>query len=164
MVIRLKDPKKNLKSREEKYNEQKDLHCATVNVSLQVISMCVVPAKVRYELSNRVVKTYNMLDTCSQETFAKENLLSDLCIQGRKTSVTVKTMNREVTKLSEALEDLEVAQASNGQAESVWVKLLFTYTEEDLPLDSNKVATINKIKRWGYLDKIKTEVNASDNI
>ena len=36
-------------------------------------------------------------------------------------------------------------------------------TQEDLPVDSNKVATIDKIKRWGYLDKIKAEVNASDN-
>ena len=37
-------------------------------------------------------------------------------------------------------------------------------TQEDLPVDSNKVATIDKIQRWGYLDKIKAEVNASDNI
>ena len=31
-------------------------------------------------------------------------------------------------------------------------------------MDSNEVATIDKIKRWGYLDKIKAEVNANDNI
>ena len=30
-------------------------------------------------------------------------------------------------------------------------------------MDSNEVATIDKIKRWGYLDKIKAEVNANDN-
>ena len=44
--------------------------------------MCVVPVMVRHKLSNRVVKTYAMLDTCSQGTFAKENLLSNLGIQG----------------------------------------------------------------------------------
>ena len=101
-------------------------------MSWEVISMCVVPVMVRHKLSNRVVKTYAMLDTCSQATFAKENLLSDLGIQGRKTSITVKTINGEVTKSSEALEDLEVAQASNREAESVWVKLPCTYTQEDL--------------------------------
>ena len=47
--------------------------------------------------------------------FAKENLLSDLGTKGWKTSITVKTMNGEVTKSSEALEDLELAQASNGK-------------------------------------------------
>ena len=73
-------------------------------------------------------------------------------------------MNAEVTKSSEALEDLEVAQASNGETERVWVKLPCNYTQEDLPVDINKVAAIDKIKRWGYLDKIKAEVNVSDNI
>ena len=113
-----------MKSRAEKDNEQKDVHCATVNMSLEVIRMCVVHVMVRHKLSNRVVKTYAMLNTSSQATFATENLLSDLGIQGRKTSIMVKTMNGEVIKLSEALEDLEVAQASNGKAEMVWVTLL----------------------------------------
>ena len=158
-------PKEKLeKSREERDNEQKDFLYATVNMSSEVISMCVVPVMVRHKLSNRVVKTYAMLDTCSQATFAKEYLLSDLGIQGRKTSITVKTMNGKVTKSSEALEDLEVAQASNGKAERVWVKLPCTYTQEDLPVDSNEVATTDNIKKWGYLDKIKAKVNANDNI
>ena len=94
------------KSREEKDNEQKDFQCATVDMISEGISMCMVPVIIR--LSNRVVQTYAMLDTCSQATFAKENLLSHLGIHWRKTSVTVKTMNGEVTKSSEALEDLEV--------------------------------------------------------
>ena len=57
-----------------------------------------------------------------------------------------------------------MAQASNKKAERVWVKLPCTYIQEDLPVDSNEVATIDKIKRWSYLDKIKAEVNANDNI
>ena len=73
-------------------------------------------------------------------------------------------MNGKVTKSSEALEDLEVAQAPNGKAEMVWVKLSCTYTPEDLPVNSNEVTTIDKIKRWGYLDNIKAEVNVNGNI
>ena len=88
-------------------------------MSLEVINMCVVPVMVRHKLSNCLVKTCPMLDTYIQAMFAKKNLLSDLGIQGRKTSIMVKTMNGEVTKSSGALEDLEVAQASNGKAERV---------------------------------------------
>ena len=33
-----------------------------------------------------------------------------------------------------------------------------------LAYGQNKVATIDKIKRWGYLDKIKEKVNANDKI
>ena len=105
-----------------------------------------------------------MLNTCSQVMFTKENLLSDLGIEGRKTSITVKTMKGEVTKSSEALENLEVAQASTGKAEGVGVKLPCTYTQEDLPVDSNELATIDKMKKCNYLDKIKAELNANDNI
>ena len=141
-------PKEKLeKSCKEKDNEQKDFHCATVNMRLEVISMCVVSVMVKQKLSNHVVKTYAMLDTCSPATFTKENLLSDLGIQGRKRSITVKTMNGKVNKLSEALKDLEVAQESNEKAKRVWVKLSCTYTQEDLPVDSNEVAIIDKIKR-----------------
>ena len=50
----------------------------TVNMSLEVISMFVVPVMVRHKLSNCLVKTYAMLDTYIQATFAKENLLRDL--------------------------------------------------------------------------------------
>ena len=75
--------------------------------------MCVVPVMVWHKLSNRLVKTDAMLETCSQARFAKENLSSDLGIQGRKTSVMVKTINGEVTKSSEALEYVEVAHGEH---------------------------------------------------
>ena len=67
-------PKEKLeKSREERDNEQKDFLYATVNMSSEVISMCVVPVMVRHKLSNRLVKTDAMLEACSQARFAKEN-------------------------------------------------------------------------------------------
>ena len=50
-----------------------------------------VSVNVNNKLSNRLVKTYAMLNTCSQAMLAKENLLRDLGIQGRKTSITPKT-------------------------------------------------------------------------
>ena len=44
------------------------------------------------------------------------------------------------------------------------MKLSCTYTQEDLSVDRNEVATIDKIKRWDHLDKIQVEVNANDNM
>lgn len=55
-----------------------------------------------------------MLDTCSQATFAKENLLNGLCVKGTKTLITVKTMTAEVKKSSQTLEEL--TQTSNEKA------------------------------------------------
>lgn len=50
---------------EENDNEQKDFHCATVNNSLEVISMCAVSVMVRHKFLDGIVKIYAMLDTCS---------------------------------------------------------------------------------------------------
>ena len=92
--------------------EQKDFDRATVNMSFEETSMCLVPVMVRHKLSNRIVKTYAVRLCCAllQATFPKENLLSDLGVQGRKTSITVNTMNGEVIKSSEA---------SNGKSERI---------------------------------------------
>ena len=49
-----KPKEKPEKGREEKNDDQKDFHCATVNMSAEVISMCVVPVMVRHKLSNRI--------------------------------------------------------------------------------------------------------------
>ena len=79
--------------------------------------MCVVPVLVQHKLSNCIIKTYAMLGNCSQATFMGNKLLGPLGLHGRKTSITVKTMNGEVTKSSEVLDGIEVAQASNEREE-----------------------------------------------
>ena len=47
--------------------------------------------------------------------------LGALGLHGRKTPITVKTMNGEV-KWSEVLDGIEIAQASNESEEKVWVQ------------------------------------------
>ena len=106
-------------SKESKVN----LNCATANTK-SLISMCVVPVLVRHKLSNYIVKTYAMLDGCSQATFMQNKLLGSLSLHGRKTSITEKTMNGEVTKSSEVLDGIEVAEASNESQERVWYSYL----------------------------------------
>ena len=44
----------------------------------------------------------------------RNKLLGALGLHGCKASITVKTMNGEVTKISEVLDGIEVAQASNA--------------------------------------------------
>ena len=139
-----------------------NVNCATANTKSDLISMCVVPVVVRHKLSNHFVKTYAMLDNCSQATFMQDKLLADLGLHGRKTSITVKTMNGEVTKSSEVLDDIEVAQASDEKEEKVWIKLPSTYTQKDLPVDSREVATAEKLKKWKYLDRLKPFMNLDD--
>ena len=81
--------------------------------------MYLVPILVQHKLSNCIVKTYAMLDNCSQATFMRNKPLGALGLHECKTSITVKTMNGEVTNSSEVLDGIEVAQASNQSEEKV---------------------------------------------
>ena len=57
----------------------------------QVLSMCVVLFKVQDKEPHMATITFIMLDTCSQETFATENLMNQLDINGIQTSIDVRT-------------------------------------------------------------------------
>ena len=109
--------------------------------------MCVAPVLVQHKLSNCIVKAYAMLDNCSQANFMRNKLLGALGLHGRKTSITVKTMNVEVTKSSEVLDGIEVAQASNESEEKILVQLPSTYIQEDLLVDNREIVTAKKLKK-----------------
>ena len=130
-------------SEESKVN----VNCATANTKSDVISISVVPVLVRHKHSNCVVKTYAMLDNCSQANFMRNKLLGALGLHGRKTSITVKTMNVEVTKSSEVLDGIKVAQASNESEQKILVQLPSTYIQEDLPVDNREIITAKKLKK-----------------
>ena len=68
--------------------------------------MCPVPMKIRHE-SSKVLETYVLLNSCSQGAFVEEQLLDELLIPGRKTTITVKTLNSDVTKLGTVVEELK---------------------------------------------------------
>ena len=140
-----------------------NVNCATANTRSEAITMYVVPVRVRHKLSNCIVKTYAILGNCSQATFIQNKLLEVLGFHERKTFITVKTMNGEVTKSSEVLDGIEVAQASNEREEKVWVQLPRTDTQEDLPVDNREIATIEKLKKLKYLDKLRPVMNVNDN-
>ena len=44
------------------------------------------------------------------------------------------------------------------------MKLSRIYMQKDLLVGSNEVAIIDKIERRGYMDQIKVEVSANDNV
>ena len=77
--------------------------------------MCIVPVQIKSKDTSKTVHTYALLDSCSQGTFILDQLASDLAISGRKTSLTIKTLNGEFISNSTALEGLKVASISEGK-------------------------------------------------
>ena len=58
--------------------------CASLSTGMEVISLCVVPVKLRHVDSGETLKTYALLDSCSQSTFILERLLKRFGIKEGK--------------------------------------------------------------------------------
>ena len=98
-----------------------------------------------------------MLDNCSQGCFVNFSLVKNLRIKGRKTSVSVKTLTGERIHISFAVDGLKVSRTSGLDFESINIPNV------DLPVDSSKIATPEKIKKWNYLQEV-SEINQGDDV
>ena len=153
------DKKKEETQLSNRCTEIEDFSNVSINQETNMVSMCVVPVIVKHKNSSREVKTFAMLDNCSQRTFVKEDLLKKLKIGGRATSISIKTLNGENTFQSHAVDGLQVC-SSNAKSKKIWLNLPTTYTQNQLPVDTNEVAMPEKLEKWKYLEPILGEITA----
>ena len=59
----------------------------------EVISMCFVPVRLRHCNSQKEVKTFKLLDSCSHSRFMTEWILKELDVTGGKTLINTNTLN-----------------------------------------------------------------------
>ena len=99
-----------------------------------------------------------MFDNCSQGTIVTKDIVKELGITGTLASVTINTLNGDLTKQSLAVERFKVKVAA-GSEDSKWVKLPKTFSCVELPVDTDDVATPEEISKRKYLGKIANEIN-----
>ena len=97
--FKLKRKGDNSASNDHKTSEIMKSNCANISntqcaaiCSGQVFSMHVVPVKVQHKENNKDIITFAMLDSCSQGTFVRENLMNQLHINGIQTSIGIRTL------------------------------------------------------------------------
>ena len=138
-----KHPRKGKLEDSSTNSNENSMTCATTRMNSRVVSMCIVPVKVRYVHSGKEIQTYAMLDCCSQGTFIRTDLARKLKADGMKTTIKIKTLNGEDTQESEAISGLKV---SKSIGKPVWIDLPMTYAKTDLPVGDKDFVTPNKIK------------------
>ena len=129
----------------------------------QIISMCVVPVRVSHSSTNTEVVTMAMLDSCSQATFASNSLIKRLGIDGRKTSLSIKTINGTERISSNVVTGISVS-CSFDNLPPATLKLPKVYTKECLPVDREEITTREKIKRWSYLKPAMDYIGDRDDV
>ena len=124
--------------------------------------MCIVPVMVKRKDSINEVETYALLDSCSQRTFTLDKLAKAVGTSGRKSSITIKTINGEHTSSSMTIEDLQVVNIN--QVKGRWTDFPKTYTKPDFPVDNADITQLSQLKQWKYLDHITNQLNLEDNL
>ena len=113
-------------------NSQKSdssLTCATTKMKSKVVSMCVVPVKIKSSNSKKEFRTSAMLDCGSKGTFINTGLARKLKAEGVQMSIKIKTLNGEESQETEAVSGLKVSKSSG---ESMRIEWSVAYAKDNL--------------------------------
>ena len=79
------DKKDKATIKDEKNNEEQneEMKCPSINTISDVVSMCLVPVKVKKKDSINEVQTHALLDSCSQGTYILGKLVKAVGPSGR---------------------------------------------------------------------------------
>ena len=102
-----------------------------------------------------------MLDSCSQGSLRQEDLLKELQLSGRKTTLNLKTLNIERTESTVLIDGVDVKGVSGNNN---MIKLSKMYASTELPVDKEGIATPDKIKQSDYLKVIPSDITQPDGI
>ena len=102
-----------------------------------------------------------MLDSCSQGSLRQEDLIKELQLSGRKTTLNLKTLNIERTESTVLIDGVDVKGVSGNNN---MIKLSKMYASTELPVDKEGIATPDKIKQSDYLKVIPSDITQPDGI
>ena len=134
-----------------------DLKSTSASITSNIISMCVVPVQVSYAGTKNQISIYAMLDNFGQGCFIEDSIKKNLGVDGRKTEITIKTLNGEQEMKSTVMSGLKV-RGDKNEDNKRWLDLPATYTKGELPADVEEVTTREKIEVWDHLKKIANKV------
>ena len=120
---------------------EENVICASVNgkFDVEVISMCVVPIKISHQNCKKTIRTYAMLDNCSQGSFIKQDLLKRLGVDVQKLSLNLKTLTGEKSEETLMVDNLNVAGVN--EMNNDLISLPKIYSKKTLPVEKEEVAT-----------------------
>ena len=110
----------------------------------EIIRMSIVPVKIQHWKNiKKEVLTYAMPDSCSPGSFIQEDLIKELRLSGRETTLNLKTLNGERTESTMLIEGIDVKGVSGNNS---WIKLPKMFFRTELSVDKEEIATPDKIK------------------
>ena len=122
-----------------------------IAISKSVTGLAIVPVQVKTKGGSKTVETYAFLDSGSNTTFCTDDLLKRLGAQGKKTRLSLTTMQGENTPIECSLVSLKVADIE-GTSD---IELPLVYSRPTLPVPSDAISKQEDVNRWPYLHGVK---------
>ena len=96
-----------------------------------------------------MISAHVLLDSCSQGAFVKKSIVEMTEVGGTLISITIKTLDGNVTNSSVGVEGLKVcAVAASGN--NRWIKTK-KFSQDELQVDVEDIATPKTLPKWEYL-------------
>lgn len=115
------------------------------------ITLAILPVKVKAKGCGQAIQTYAFLDNGSNASFCSEELAKRLNLSGKKTTLSLTTMEKENSKTNCQVVSLEVLDLD----EENLVELPVVFTRPSLPVTTESAASQMDIEKWRYLSQVK---------
>ena len=157
--ITFKETKEEMTKDQEKKDEQ-----AVTNALVQASELCsvtgagkedcflsIVPVQVKAQKGTKIVTTYAFLDPGSSATFATESLMNELNLNGRCTSISLRTMGNESVVKTHIVTGMEISSLEGDQ----FIELSEVYSQKDIPVTKDNIPRQEDVSRWPHLQEVK---------
>ena len=118
--------------------------------SQRIISLPIVPVRVKSPDGNKEVQTYAFLDSGSNTTFCTDNLLKKLNIEGKATQFSLTTLGKHNQLTNGKQASLQVLHLNQNTK----INLPNVISRPSLPASMNNAANQSDIKEWVHLHKL----------
>ena len=107
------------------------------------MGLAVVPVKVKARDSSKIIETYAFLDAGSNTTFCTEGLLQELNIEGKKTKLSLTTIQNENVPTHCSVVNLEIFDLNKRNL----VELPKVYSTPSLPISTSSIGKQDDVER-----------------
>ena len=113
--------------------------------------LAILPVKMNAKGSDETIRTYAFLDNGCNASFCSEKLANQLNLLGKRTTLSLTTMEREKSKTDCRVVSLEVLDLD----EENLFELPVVFTRPSLPVTTESAANQQDVEWWQYLSEVK---------
>ena len=125
-----------------------------------ITGLPIVPVKVKCAGSSRTVTTYAFLDAGSNTTFCTEELLKQLGVKGKRTTVSLTTLQNEDNPIDCNTIGLDVFDLN----ENHMVEIPTVFSTTRLPVSKVSIPLQEDVDKWDHLEGIHLPINLNAEI